>query len=77
MNDADLSARLLYAMAAANDVHAALVSTTIDVLAQGAVARVEAKLVRKTRTLAFVSAEALSAEGARLASASAVYKLIT
>ncbi len=78
MSDSEVSARLLDAMAAAvaGDVRAALVSVTIDVLQQGAIARVDATIVRRTRTLAFMTAEAIGAAGERVASANAVYKLI-
>jgi len=77
MSDAELSARLVEAMSAAasQEAPATLVSVTIEVLGQGAAERVEARLVRKTRTLIFMSAEAFAAEGDRLASASAIYKV--
>jgi len=77
MSDAELSARLVEAMgvAASQEAPATLVSMTIEVVGQGAAERVETKLVRKTRTLIFMSAEALAAEGDLLASASAVYKV--
>jgi hypothetical protein len=45
-------------------------------LQRGAIASVDATTVRKTRTLVFMSAEATGAAGERLASASAVYKVL-
>lgn len=75
MSETEVSARLLDAMAGVA-AGAALVSVTIDVLQRGAIARVDAMTVRKTRTLVFMSAEATGAAGERLASASAVYKVL-
>ena len=78
MSDAELSARLLDAMAvaAAKDAQTALVSLTMEVLNQGDLAHVEAKVVRKTRTLVFMSADAHTSDGKKLAAASAVYKVL-
>ena len=78
MSDAELSARLLDAMAvaAAKDAQTALVSLTMEVLDQGDLAHVEAKVVRKTRTLVFMSADAQTSDGKKLAAASAVYKVL-
>ncbi len=78
MSDAVLSARLLDAMAgaAAQDAQTALVSVTIEVLNQGELAHVTAKVVRKTRTLVFMSADAQTSDGKKLAAASAVYKVL-
>lgn len=78
MSDAELSARLLDAMAgaAARDARTALVSMTMEVLNQGDLARVETKVVRKTRTLVFMSADAQTSDGKKLAAASAVYKVL-
>lgn len=78
MSDAELSARLLDAMAvaAAKDAQTALVSLTMEVLNQGDLAHVEAKVVRKTRTLVFMSADAQTSDGKKLAAASAVYKVL-
>lgn len=78
MSDAELSARLLEAMAgaAAQDAQTALVSVTIEVLDQGELAHVEAKIVRKTRTLVFMSADAAASDGTKIAAASAVYKVL-
>jgi len=78
MSDAELSARLLDAMAsaAAQDARTALVSMTMEVLNQGELAHVEAKIVRKTRTLVFMSADAQTSDGTKLAAASAVYKVL-
>ena len=78
MSDVEISARLLDAMAgaAAQDARTALVSMTMEVLNQGELARVEAKVVRKTRTLVFMSADAEASDGKKLAAASAVYKVL-
>ena len=78
MSDAELSARLLDAMAvaAAKYAQTALVSLTMEVLDQGDLAHVEAKVVRKTRTLVFMSADAQTSDGKKLAAASAVYKVL-
>lgn len=78
MTDAELSARLLDAMAeaAAQNAQTALVSVTMEVLNQGDLAHVEAKIVRKTRTLVFMSADAQTSDGKKLAAASAVYKVL-
>jgi len=78
MSDAELSARLLDAMAsaAAQDARTALVSLTLEVLDQGELARVDATVVRRTRTLVFMSADAQTSDGKKLAAASAVYKVL-
>ena len=54
---------------------AALVSVDITMLAAGEVARVEAHVTRKTRTLAFLGAECWSADGERVATAASVHKV--
>lgn len=56
---------------------AALVSATFEILAATEATRVEARVVRKTRTLLFMGAEATSTTGDRVAVASAVFKIRT
>ena len=80
MTESEIAARLINALeAAANDkagARTALVSVTIDMLARAAAGGVDAKLVRKTRTLVFMSAEYVSDSGARIATAQSVHKVM-
>ncbi|HWA01710.1 MAG TPA: hypothetical protein VG841_15485 [Caulobacterales bacterium] len=79
MSEADIAARLTGALAAAADDAAGgatqLVSIAIELTSREAVARVETRAERKTRTLAFMSADAFDAEGARVASATSVHRI--
>lgn len=81
MSDATLAARFVEALesAAAREAGAptALVSITIDVMTPANDAVAEATLVRKTRTLVFMSAEAINRDGARCAAASSVHRILT
>ena len=53
-----------------------LASATLEMLSSGAISRIETGLQRKTRTLMFTAAEAFAADGARIATASAVHKIV-
>ena len=81
MTDSAITARLTNALEAAADREAgaktALVSVTIDMLARADAGRIDVKLVRKTRTLVFLTAEFVSDSGARIANATSVHKLPT
>ena len=80
MTDSAIAARIVNALEAGADREAgaqtALVSVTLDMLARADSGSVEAKLVRKTRTLLFMSAEFRTDEGARIAAASSVHKVL-
>lgn len=79
MTDSAIAARLINALEAAADREAsantALVSVTIEMLTRADAGSIETQLVRKTRTLVFLSAEFISDAGARIAAASSVHKL--
>lgn len=80
MTPSAIAAKLIDALGLAADREAGgatgLVSVTIDVLAQHPDAAIETTLVRKTRTLVFMSAEARAASGDRVVSASSVHKVL-
>ena len=80
MTDSAITARLTNALEAAADREAgaktALVSVTIDMLARADAGRIDVKLVRKTRTLVFMSAEFVSDAGQRIANATSVHKAL-
>ncbi len=76
MKDAEIAARLIEALNAAAGADAALVSVEITMLAAGEAARVETHVTRKTRTLAFMSAECWGASGERVATAASVHKVV-
>lgn len=80
MTDSELAARLINALEAAADRDAgaktALVSVTVDMLARADGGTIETKLVRKTRTLVFMSAEFVTDSGARIATASSVHRVL-
>ena len=80
MSDSAIAARLINALEAAADREAgaktALVSVTIDMLARADTGAIETTLVRKTRTLVFMSAEFVSDAGARIANAASVHKVM-
>lgn len=80
MTDSAIAARLIDALEAAADREAgaktALVSVTVDMLARADTGTTETKLVRKTRTLVFMSAEFVSDSGQRIATASSVHKVV-
>ena len=81
MTDSAIAARIVNALEAAADREAgaqtALVSVTLDMLARADAGSIEAKLVRKTRTLVFMSAEFRTDAGERTAAASSVHKVLT
>jgi len=80
VTDSAIAARLLNALESAADREAAtktaLVSVTIDMLARADAGAIETKVVRKTRTLVFMSAEFVSDAGARIANATSVHKVL-
>ncbi len=80
MTDSAIAARLINALESAADreaaVKTALVSVTIDMLARADAGSIDAKLVRKTRTLVFMSAEFVSDDGKRIANATSVHKVL-
>ena len=75
MKDAQIAARLIEALNDAAGADAALVSVEITMLAAGEVARCEAHVTRKTRTLAFLNAECWSDKDERIATAASVHKV--
>jgi hypothetical protein len=52
-----------------------LVSVTVDMLASGQLKATRAQLTRQTKTLLFLRAEAMDANGTLLATASSVHKI--
>ena len=80
MSDAEIAARLIDALEAAAEREAAsktaLVSVTVDMVARAAAGAIETTLVRKTRTLVFMSAELVGEGDARIATASSVHKVL-
>jgi hypothetical protein len=79
VTDSAIAARLINALEAAADreagVKTALVSVTIEMLSRADAGTIETHLVRKTRTLVFLSAEFVTDSGAHIATASSVHKL--
>jgi hypothetical protein len=79
MSEAEIASKIVAALGAAADgaagVRAPLVSVEITWLTPAPLGRVEASLVRKTRTLVFMSADAIAADGARIATAASVHKM--
>ena len=79
MTDSANAARIINALEAAADREAgsktALVSVNIEMLALADAGSIETQLVRKTRTLVFLSAEFATDAGAKIATASSVHKL--
>jgi hypothetical protein len=79
VTDSAIAARLINALEAAADreagAKAALVSVTIEMLTRADAGTIETHLVRKTRTLVFLSAEFTTDAGVRVAAASSVHKL--
>jgi hypothetical protein len=79
MSEADGAAEIVRALVdtarAAAEKDAPLVSVEISWLTAGGVTRVAPRVVRKTRTLLFMSADAFGADGARVASASSVHRV--
>jgi len=53
-----------------------LASVMIEVLAPGDIAHIDGRIERQTRTLIFASADARDAQGARIASASSVHRIL-
>jgi hypothetical protein len=80
MTDSAIAARIVNALEAAADREAAartaLVSVNIDMLARADAGAIETALVRKTRTLVFMSAEFRTDGGERIAVASSVHKVL-
>ena len=80
MTDSAIAARLINALEAAADREAgsqtALVSVTLDMLARADAGAIETSLVRKTRTLVFMSAEFRTDAGQRIVVASSVHKVL-
>jgi hypothetical protein len=80
MTDSAIAARIVNALEAAADREAAaptaLVSINIDMLARADAGAIETALVRKTRTLVFMSAEFSTDGGERIAAASSVHKVL-
>lgn len=79
MSESDIAARMVDALVTTATREAggaiALVSVTIDVVGSGEAGSIEATLVRKTRTLLFMSAELRTEAGERVATASSVHKV--
>lgn len=79
MTDSAIAARIVNALEAAADREAgaktALVSVTIEMLTAADAGQVTTTVVRKTRTLVFLSAEFVTDSGARIAAASSVHKV--
>jgi hypothetical protein len=80
MTDSAIAARIVNALEAGADREAgsqtALVSVTLDMLARADAGSIETTLVRKTRTLVFMSAEYRSDDGARIVAASSVHTVL-
>jgi hypothetical protein len=81
MTDSAIAARIVNALEGAADREAAgktaLVSVTIDMIARADAGLIETALVRKTRTLVFMSAEFRTDAGERIATASSVHKAVS
>jgi hypothetical protein len=80
MTDSAIAARIVNALEAAADREAgktALVSVTLDMLARADAGAIETALVRKTRTLVFMTAEFRTDAGERIVAASSVHKVVT
>jgi hypothetical protein len=79
VTDSAIAARIVNALEAAADREAgaktALVSVTIEMLSRADAGGIETRLVRKTRTLLFLSAEFVTDSGVRVAAASSVHKI--
>jgi hypothetical protein len=79
MTHSAIAVRIINALEAAADreggAKTALVSVTIDMLAPADVGAIEVSLTRKTRTLAFLTADFVGEGGARIATASSVHRL--
>jgi hypothetical protein len=80
VTDSAIAARIVNALEAAADRGAggetALVSVTLDVLARADAGAITTQIVRKTRTLVFISAEFVSDAGERIVTASSVHKVL-
>lgn len=80
MTDSAIAARIVNALEAAADREAgaqtALVSVTLDMLARADAGTIVATLVRKTRTLVFMSAEFRTDSGEPIVAASSVHKVL-
>lgn len=80
MTQSALAAKLIEALNATAEREAggaaSLVSVTIDVLTAAPDASIDVQLVRKTRTLLFLRAEARSSTGAAVLSGASVHKVL-
>lgn len=80
MTDSAIAARIVNALEAAADREAgsqtALVSVTLDMLARADAGAIETSIVRKTRTLVFMSAQFRTDAGERIVAASSVHKVL-
>jgi hypothetical protein len=78
MNAAEIAAALVAKLdeTARAEGRVVLASVAMETLSQEPVARIEASVQRKTRTLIFTAAEAFAAGGARVATASAIHRLM-
>ncbi len=75
MSDADIAARLTAEASRAAGAESALLSISIEMFARAEIASVRTKIERKTRAFVFVTSDAQSADGQRVASAMSVHKL--
>jgi hypothetical protein len=79
MSAADISAHIVDALeqVVAQETGAAteLVSVSVNMIAGGEIAYIDARIERKTRTLAFAQAEAFGPGETHLASATSVHKI--
>ncbi|MES1197417.1 MAG: hypothetical protein ABUL55_02220 [Pseudomonadota bacterium] len=79
MSEADIAARLIDALtkaaAEAAGATAPPISVSIEFVGVGEAADLKTRVERKTRTLVFMAGEAFNADGARIASATAVHKI--
>lgn len=80
MNDASITGLLIEALGSAIETKTgakvALVSVAVDMVQEGELAYVDARIERQTRTLVFAMAEARDAQDQRLASATSVHKIV-
>lgn len=80
MNDDAIAAQLVAALTQAATREAGaqttLVSVNIEMIAPGNEGEAHAALTRKTRTLVFMSADYIGADGVRIATAASVHKIL-
>jgi len=79
MTTSAIAARIINALEAAAtreaEAETAMVSVTIEMLTRADAGMIDVRLVRRTRTLVFLNAEFVADSGARVAAASAVFKV--